>query len=114
MLNFCKKHGETEHVVEGRGDVKYNRCKKCRTEYVQRRRKKVKLLLLEYKGGKCEICDYSKCAGALEFHHTNPEEKEFSISKKGETRSLERMKKEADKCQLLCCRCHRELHAEKD
>jgi hypothetical protein len=29
---------------------------------------------------KCAICDYSKCPSALEYHHLNPDEKEFSIS----------------------------------
>ena len=41
---------------------------------------RLKEKLVEYKGGKCEICGYDKCITALEFHHLNPEEKEFSIS----------------------------------
>lgn len=79
-------------------------------EAVVKRRKKIKDLSLEYKGGKCEKCGYSKCKSALEFHHTNPEEKDFSIGQKGETRSWERVKKELDKCILVCSNCHREIH----
>lgn len=109
MLKECKHHGVTEHVFESN---KYARCKKCRTEAVRKRRKKVKNLLVEYKGGKCEVCGYNKCVDALEFHHSNPEEKEFGIAYKGNTISLEKMKKEVDKCRLLCANCHREEHYE--
>ena len=28
-----------------------------------------------------------------------------------QVRKVEKIKKEVDKCMLLCCRCHRELHA---
>ena len=67
-----------------------------------------KLRLIEYKGGKCEICGYNKCLAALTFHHRDPSKKEFSISTKN--RTLERNKEEVDKCILLCCRCHAEEH----
>ena len=72
-------------------------------------RKRTKKLLVEYKGGKCESCGYNKCLEALEFHHIDESTKEFSVS--GSTKSLERQKKEADKCLMLCANCHRELHA---
>ena len=72
-------------------------------------RKRTKELLVEYKGGKCEFCGYNKCIEALEFHHIDETTKEFQIS--GSTKSLEKQKKEADKCYMLCANCHRELHA---
>lgn len=72
-------------------------------------RKRTKELLVEYKGGKCEFCGYNKCVEALEFHHIDETTKEFAIS--GSTKSLEKQKKEADKCYMLCANCHRELHA---
>ena len=50
---------------------------------MQKRREKTKELLVEYKGGKCEICGYNKCISALEFHHLNPNEKDFGIGAKG-------------------------------
>jgi len=78
--------------------------------YVQRRREKIKSLSVEYKGGKCEICGYNKCIDALEFHHINPEEKDFGIASKGYVRSWEKVKKELDKCMLVCANCHREIH----
>jgi len=108
ILKVCKKHGETEFVL--RKDGRY-RCKKCAVEAVQKRREKIKQIAVEYKGGECQICGYKKYIGALEFHHINPEEKEFGISKDGHTRSIEETKKEADKCLLVCSNCHKEIHA---
>ena len=72
-------------------------------------RKRTKQLLVEYKGGECEVCGYNKCVEALEFHHIDESTKSFQIS--GSTRSLEKQKAEADKCVMLCANCHRELHA---
>ena len=108
IYKFCKKHGETEYVLYKDGKF---RCKKCAVEAVQRRRQKIKETLVKYKGGKCEICGYSKCLSALDFHHINPNEKEFSIGAKGYTRNIKECKNEADKCILVCANCHREIHA---
>lgn len=68
-------------------------------------------MVVEYKGGKCCICGYQKCIGALDLHHRNENEKEFGLSARGMTRSWEKIKEEADKCVLLCANCHREIHA---
>ena len=72
-------------------------------------RKRLKIKLINYKGGKCQICGYNRCINALEFHHLNPNEKDFQIS--GISKSFETMKKEVDKCILVCANCHREIHA---
>jgi len=71
-------------------------------------RKRVKLKLIEYKGGKCCFCNYNKCVGALHFHHVNPNEKDFNIG--GTNLSFEKLKKEVDKCVLVCSNCHSEIH----
>ena len=102
----CYKHGMTEHVLQNRG---YYRCKKCRSGHVQKRRKNLKKLAVEYKGGKCEKCGYNKCNRALEFHHTSPNEKDFTISRYS-VLSWSKIKVELDKCILICANCHRELH----
>lgn len=78
---------------------------------MQKRRERIKELLVEHKGGKCEICGYDKCISALEFHHLNPDEKDFGIGAKGYTRSVEKNKEEVNKCILVCANCHREIHA---
>jgi hypothetical protein len=82
-------------------------CSSCK---VSERRRSIKKLLVDYKGGKCSGCKYKKFLGALQFHHTNPEEKDFQISG-NHCRSIEKLKKEVDKCVLLCGNCHSEVHA---
>ena len=77
---------------------------------VIKRRKQNKLLLVEYKGGKCERCGYDKCVAALEFHHLDPTTKESKNL--GTTAAIEKQKAEADKCILVCANCHREIHHE--
>ena len=78
---------------------------------VAKRRRKIKTLALEYKGGKCQVCGYKKYQGALDLHHLNSKEKEFGIADKGYTRSWEKVKAELDKCILVCANCHREIEA---
>lgn len=78
---------------------------------VRARRKKVRQMSVEYKGGKCEMCGYDRCIDALEFHHNDLSNKDFGISEKGYTRSWKRVMEELDKCIMLCANCHRELHA---
>lgn len=67
-------------------------------------------MAIAYKGGKCQICGYDKCVGALEFHHLDPTQKDFGISAKGYTRSWDKNKQELNKCILVCANCHREIH----
>mgnify|MGYP002776999935 FL=1 len=86
-------------------------CKKCwalrKRGYVQR----FKLQCVRYKGNRCCICSYQKCIGALEFHHLNPNEKDFGISKRGGRGAFtDKVKAELDKCILVCANCHREIH----
>lgn len=87
---------------------KKNTCHNC----VQKRtRIAVKEILVELAGGKCINCGYSKCIAALDFHHLDPNKKEMNLNT---AVSIERKIEELNKCILLCCRCHRELHYEQD
>lgn len=69
-------------------------------------RRRTKIRSLELLGGKCCMCGYDKCVRALDFHHINPKEKEFSVSADGSTRSWKRIEKELQKCIILCKNCH--------
>lgn len=71
-------------------------------------RRKVKRKAIEYKGGKCIICGYNNCDRNMSFHHIDPKTKDFQISG-NHVLSWEKLKKELDKCVLLCCRCHGEV-----
>ena len=77
-------------------------------------RNKLKEKMVDYKGGKCQAWGYQKCLAALEFHHINPEEKEFQIGGRrgvGRGKWNDTVRAELDKCILLCANCHREAHA---
>jgi hypothetical protein len=99
------------HLCQNEAKVKYCsvKCKNKGTVNTFRREQKRKSV--EYKGGKCLICGYSKCQEALHFHHLNPNEKDFGIGENGRTKVWEEVKKELDKCVCLCSNCHAEVHA---
>lgn len=78
--------------------------------HVAESRRKIKARAVEYKGGKCEACGYSKCIAALEFHHQDPTQKDLQVSGAGNYRKWEVIRPEVDKCLLLCANCHREEH----
>jgi hypothetical protein len=54
----------------------------------------------------CSRCDETHPA-ALDFHHTDPTQKDFEISSCG---SRKRVLAEINKCIVLCANCHRKLH----
>ena len=89
---------------------KYSDRAKYLIRAVSRRRKKIREMAIAYKDDRCEICGYKKCEEALEFHHRSGK-KDFGISRKGYTRSWQKVIKELDKCVLLCANCYREVHA---
>lgn len=78
---------------------------------LKKRRVRIKEELVEYKGGKCEICGYNKCLSALEFHHLDPSKKDFGIASNSSYKNITVLKKEIDKCILVCSNCHREIHS---
>ena len=105
----CATHGETEFVLEGRG---YYRCKRCRQQRVIDWRRRARVKLVAEAGGACMLCGYDRYIGALHFHHIDPSQKEFAVSGRGFTRSIQKMREEAAKCVLLCSNCHAEVEAE--
>jgi transposase len=102
----CAAHGETEFVVTQSG---YYRCTQCRSAAVSTRRRRLKQILVADAGGACTLCGYDRCPAALEFHHLDPDDKRFELSRRGVTRSLARARAEAAKCILLCSNCHAEV-----
>lgn len=86
-------------------------CIKCRLDYSYKRIRANKREAVVYMGEKCADCgilDINR-PEIYDFHHLSPKNKEFSISKT--TKSLAKIKKELDKCILLCSNCHRTRHA---
>lgn len=119
VIQFKKEHPEMDNVAIGRifsrneSSIRLflNPSVRARKSLVQKARgKKNKLTLVSEKGGKCQRCGYAKYPEVLEFHHLNPEEKEFDLARN--LRSLKVLRKEGRKCLLLCPNCHREIHIE--
>ena len=100
----------TESNAYKKGNRLQSYCKSCNNKIFQARWKQRKLDAIEYKGGKCQSCGYSKYYGALEFHHRDPSQKEF-VWQKMRLVSKDKLTEELDKCDLLCANCHREVHA---
>lgn len=81
------------------------------SEAVKQWRHKTKQDLVDGYGGRCYICGYGTCNEALEIHHINPEEKDFSFGYvMAHATSREKLANEAIKCVLLCSNCHKEVH----
>jgi len=72
-------------------------------------RSRTKEKAVEYKGGVCVVCGYNRCVRAFDFHHLDPKEKDFTISKNC-NKAWDKVKAELDKCVLVCANCHREIH----
>jgi len=124
----CSNCGEKFHqtvVVEGVRRSLSNReeCLRCRpmallsgeekltsSQRVSRSRRKRKKDAVAYMGGACRICGYDACIGVLHFHHVDPQEKDFNISRKN-YQGWKKTREELKKCILVCANCHGEIHA---
>lgn len=110
---LCLKCEKEFKIIDSGYSRKY--CYEClpKDSYTNgaQMRQIIKQWALEYKGNKCERCGYSKCSQALDFHHKNPNEKDFSLSDRDIILNWSEIKQEIDKCELLCANCHREEHA---
>ena len=71
----------------------------------------MKEILVAEAGGRCAACGFDAYVGALQFHHRDPATKAFEVSRQGITRSLKRLRLEAQKCVLLCANCHAMVEA---
>jgi hypothetical protein len=84
-------------------------CKQCLYDSQKKRWIDRKVKAVNLMGGKCQKCGYDKNFMAMDFHHKNPDEKEFNWCKL-KLKRWSAIIQELKKCILLCCRCHREEH----
>ena len=62
-------------------------------------------------GGCCSRCGYSSNYAALEFHHAAPTDKTFNLDLRSlSNRAWDVIVAEAEKCELVCSNCHKEIH----
>lgn len=109
-MKKCKWHLCDNEVI-GQKNKQYCSTKCKDKQMVTNHRRAQKEKAVEYKGGCCQVCGYNKYVGALQFHHLDPNEKDFHLAEGGATRSWEKVKDELDKCVCLCSNCHAEVHA---
>ena len=112
-MRTCKKCGEAKEDKDFYFQKKENRyhcyCRVCHNRLLVEKGIKRKIQLIELMGGKCQKCGYDKNYAALEFHHLDPNEKEF-VWTRMRLKSWEVILEEIKKCILLCANCHREFH----
>lgn len=129
-IRKCKNCGELKECkwqssFSSTGNPEYRtQCSECFSKYLSKLRKekrnyytrykkkcaeKKKLKAIEYLGGKCEKCGYKKCKRALTFHHRERKLKEGNLSLMFQNYNWEKIRKELDKCILVCFNCHMEI-----
>ena len=79
------------------------------SEYARLKRAEKKQSLVDMKGRACQKCGYNRNLSSLEFHHIDGT-KELAISQIMGF-SIKNIKKELDKCILLCSNCHTKEHS---
>lgn len=105
----CQKNKDTEEFYKKSKTGKtQSYCKSCHKTITIERLKSYRKEFVDYGGGKCQKCGYNKCVAALEFHHEG--EKDPSWSKFKNRKLNEEIKRELNRCVLLCANCHREAH----
>jgi len=86
-------------------------CKKCMSRESTRRGRIFKKQAIEYLGGKCSSCGFSKSIAALDIHHIDPKFKKHNF---GHVQTMTKeIKLELDHCVIFCANCHREFHEKK-
>lgn len=114
VCSICKEEKLINEYYSrsSRNNKPYDRCKKCFNDYVSKRWITKKIQGIIYKGSKCLDCGISypnEPYVVFDFHHRNPEQKDVDWSEL-KLRTNDRIKKELDKCDLLCSNCHRKRH----
>lgn len=84
-------------------------CKQCTREQERQKYKNRQDKVNQYKQTlKCKKCGDDRFY-LLDFHHIDPNQKDFSISDNPHMK-LETLMLEIEKCVVLCSNCHREFH----
>jgi hypothetical protein len=111
IYHKCNTCGETDPL--NFNGHKKTQCKKCQNPKtypkVKEWRKNTKLKLIEGFGSVCSCCGLIDSPLVYDFHHLDPNEKDFSLSSK--VKSWDVIVNEANKCIMICSHCHRKIHS---
>jgi hypothetical protein len=108
----CKVCGKTDpNDFYDKSNMK-TMCRTCHNLRSHHNQRVLKVKAIEYLGGACMRCEKTfESMAVYDFHHRDPNEKEFSWGNK-RTSNWNSLKQELDKCDLLCSNCHRITHEE--
>ena len=108
---FCYKCSKVKNLDEFY--INTSQCKSCHNNQKVKRGQLMKIKMIHYLGSKCKRCDQhveNTHPNVFDFHHQDHNDKEFDLSKLRYF-GWGKIKKEIDKCILLCANCHRIEHA---
>jgi len=133
-MKDCYKCGETKDEAEfsmnkNKKDGLNSECKECQKAYFREYYKKNKkkhikavtktihykrqqLAFIKLETG-CSKCGYKEHPSALHFHHRDPSQKKFDISRCGYY-GMEDLLNEINKCDVICANCHSIEHSNWD
>jgi hypothetical protein len=112
-MKTCSKCGITKELSEfhsaGNGYLRGD-CKVCQKKIVKQREKNLREQYVAWKKTlKCNRCGFDDHR-ALQFHHN--EDKEHNVADMLRCGfALEKIKLEANKCEVLCANCHQIHHS---
>lgn len=86
------------------------RCGSCNTKI---RRFRAKAAAIKLLGERCSQCGWRGNQAALQFHHAEPNKKDFTLGNVA-NKSWDAIKSELKKCILLCANCHAIEHSTKE
>ena len=106
-MRICKLCGKEFKDYQNRGRA---RCGSCNTKI---RRYRAKSAAIKWLGGRCRNCGWEGDEAAFQFHHVDPHKKDFTVGNIA-NKNWESIKKELNKCVLLCANCHAVVHSTKN
>ena len=111
--NKTKKDGYSYHCKECMKKYYKEHYTQNKLQYKLRKNRNTQIRVDKFKEFKstleCIECGENHIA-TLDFHHINPDTKEYSVAHLARNVNLDLVKKEIDKCVVLCANCHRKHH----
>ena len=115
---ICEKKKELDEFYPRSADDRKHEpcgyCKTCSNAYHTKRVRRVKIRMIGYKGGECVDCKktlFDFHPDLFDFHHRDSTQKDINFNRI-KYQKWDYIKKELDKCNLMCSNCHRTLEAE--
>lgn len=109
ICKVCKQSKPLDDFYFTKGKIGQKTCKECVRKREREKHSRHKDILNDYKKQlSCRKCGDNRHY-VLDFHHIDPEQKDYNISD-GPRTKMETMLKEIEKCVILCSNCHREFH----